>query len=163
MSQYVTFRLRGQLMGLEILLVREINQLMENTYVHLAPEYIVGLINLRGQIVTIFDLAARLGMPPCEVNEETHNIILKSNDELFAFKGQGESLGLVSGDDVVGLRVDSIGDVVEFDDSQREPVPANAGSMAQKYWSSVTWLNSELLVLLNMETLLNRDPELGVG
>ena len=60
MTLYTTFKVHDQLFGIEVLLVREINQQMDITYVQKAPEYIRGLINLRGQIVTIFDLSYRL-------------------------------------------------------------------------------------------------------
>ena len=124
MSQYVTFRLSGQLMGMDILLVREINQLMESTYVHRAPESIIGLINLRGQIVTIFDLAKRLNMPVGD-RSRAHNIILKSNTELLQIRSREKREDLISADEMVGLRVDAIGDVMEIEDERIGPIPAN--------------------------------------
>ncbi|MCP4677214.1 MAG: purine-binding chemotaxis protein CheW [Deltaproteobacteria bacterium] len=159
MNQYVTFRLSDQLFGIEILLVREINQIMESTFVQLAPDYIVGLINLRGQIVTIFDLAVRLDMGRCQIGEETHNIILKSNAELSAIKVRENRDDLKSSDDTLGLRVDSIGDVMEFDESKIELPPANIGRLDNQFLSGVISLENELLILMNAGSLLQKDME----
>ena len=158
MSQYVTFRLGGQLMGMDILLVREINQLMESTFVHRAPEFIVGLINLRGQIVTIFDLARRLNMEDA-ANEQTHNIILKSNAELLAIRSREKRDDLVSADEMVGLRVDEIGDVMEIDDDKIGPIPANIGHSDHRFLSGVVPLENELLLILDVGAVLTKELE----
>lgn len=158
MSQFVTFRLGGQLMGMDILLVREINQIMESTYVQRAPEFIIGLINLRGQIVTIFDLARRLGMPS-KPSEESHNIILKSNGELVAIRVRENRDGLESADEVVGLRVDAIGDVMEFDYQRIEPSPANIGHFDPHFLTGVVPLEEELLLILDVGAVLSKGLE----
>ena len=158
MSQFVTFRLGGQLMGMDILLVREINQIMESTYVQRAPEFIVGLINLRGQIVTIFDLARRLEMPG-KPSEECHNIILKSNSELLPIRVREKKEDLVSADEVVGLRVDAIGDVMDIEKQRIEPSPANIGHFDQHFLTGVVSLESELLLILDVGAVLNKDFE----
>ncbi|MDJ0763161.1 MAG: chemotaxis protein CheW [Myxococcota bacterium] len=154
MSQYVTFRLKEQLMGIDILLIREINQLMESTFVQRAPEYIIGLINLRGQIVTIFDLATRFALSPCTLSEDSHNIILKSDIELSAVQKRENREDLKTSEDTVGLRVDSVGEVVEFQEDQIEPVPANIDHLDERFISGVVPLQDELLILLNVGALL---------
>lgn len=158
MSQYVTFRLSGQLMGMNILLVREINQLMESTYVHRAPEFIVGLINLRGQIVTIFNLARRLGMEENE-QEQRHNIILKSNAELVSIRAREKRDDLFSTDEMVGLRVEEIGDVMEIDEDSIGPIPANIGYSDHRYLSGVVSLEDELLLILDVVSVLAKSLE----
>lgn len=158
MSQYVTFRLSGQLMGMNILLVREINQLMESTYVHRAPEFIVGLINLRGQIVTIFNLVKRLGMEE-SAEEQTHNIILKSNFELVSIRAREKRDDLFSTDEMVGLRVDEIGDVMEIDDDRIGPIPANIGHSDHRFLSGVVPLDDELLLILDVGSVLAKELE----
>ncbi len=158
MSQFVTFRLGDQLMGMDILLVREINQIMETTYVHRAPSFIIGLINLRGQIVTIFDLAERLGMRG-KKTEERHNIILKSNGELVSIRVRENKDNLISADEVVGLRVDAIGDVMDIEKQRIEPSPANIGHFDQHFLTGVVSLESELLLILDVGAVLNKDFE----
>lgn len=158
MSQFVTFRLGGQLMGMDILLVREINQIMESTFVQRAPSFIIGLINLRGQIVTIFDLAERLDMPG-KTSDESHNIILKSNSELLSIRARERKENLISADEVVGLRVDAIGDVMEIDQQKIEPSPANIGHFDQHFLAGVVPLEEELLLILDVGAVLNKDFE----
>lgn len=157
MIQYVTFRLKDQLMGIDILLIREINQLMETTYVQRAPDYIIGLINLRGQIVTIFDLAKRFDQPPCTIGEDSHNIILKSDGELSAVQIRENRDDLKTSEDTVGLRVDSVGEVVEFENDEVEPVPANISHLDVRFLSGVVPLENELLILLDVGALLQLD------
>ena len=158
MSQYVTFRLGGQLMGMDILLVREINQLMESTYVHRAPEFVIGLINLRGQIVTIFDLARRLNMERT-ADDQAHNIILKSNAELLPIRSREKRDDLVSADEMVGLRVDEIGDVMELDADKIGPIPANIGHSDNRYLTGVVALEHELLLILDVGAVLIKELE----
>jgi len=157
MRQYVTFRVGQQLMGLEILLVREINQLLETTYVQHAPDFVVGLVNLRGQIVTIFDLARRLRLPSVGLGEETHNIILKSNSELSPIRSRERREDLATGDDLVGLRVDGIGDVLDVDQTAIEPIPANSRAGNQEFLRGVVPLSGELLVLVDAGALLRKE------
>ncbi|MFP5213899.1 MAG: chemotaxis protein CheW, partial [Acidobacteriota bacterium] len=90
-KQFVTFRINGSLLGLDVLTVREINRVLDLTPVPHAPDYVRGLINLRGRTVTVFDLGVRLGQPASAITEESHNVVLKH--------------------DSVGLLVDAIGDV----------------------------------------------------
>jgi len=112
MSQYSTFRLGDRLFGLDLMVIREINRILDITPVPHAREYIRGFINLRGQIVTILDLAVRLGLPPQDIGEESHNIILKTNAELASARLGGQH---ATSTDLVGFLVDAIGDVVEAD------------------------------------------------
>ncbi len=162
MSQYVTFRLNGRLMGMDILLVREINQLMEITKVHRAPDFIVGLINLRGQIVTIFNLAKRLNMygrDDPKDKEQSHNIILKSNNELISIRLREKREDLFSTDEMVGLRVDEIGDVMEIENERIGPIPANTKHSDHRFLSGVVPLEDELLLILDVAAILSKEVE----
>ncbi len=154
MKQFVTFRLRGQLMGIEILLVREINQQMEKTFVQLAPKFLCGLANLRGHIVSIFDLASRLSLPPLADGEHRYNIVLKTNAELAPIRVREDREDLATNDDTVGLAVDAIGDVLEVDEDIIEPVPANLGALDERYLHGIVPIEGELLILLDAGTLV---------
>lgn len=132
--QFISFRLDDYLAGISILKVREINRLVDITPVQHAPEYVRGLINLRGQTVTVFDLGVRLGLGPRIVTEETHNIILKG--------------------DAVGLLVDNIGDVVDASGGEIKAPPANLGGIAREFIESVVKLERELMIVLSSENIL---------
>lgn len=158
-KQFTTFRLNGQLFGVEVLLVREINQQMDITPVQQAPAHISGLINLRGQIITIFDLGVRLGLPPGKSKGSDLSLILKTDDELAAIRTREGREDLMTSGDAVGLLADSIGDVVEEDESEIEAPPPNLGELDGRFLSGVIKLEDDLLVLLNAEAILADDAE----
>lgn len=155
MRQFATFKLDEQLFGIEILFIREINQLMDITPVQKAPEYIRGLINLRGQIVTVFDLGKRFGLDNREISNSSHNIILKTNNELAVVCSNAGCDELVTSQDTIGFLVDDIGDVIEVEDHDIEPPPANLGEVDGRFLSGVVKLDNGLLVLLNVEEILS--------
>ncbi len=132
--QFVTFRIEGDLLGMDVLRVREINRILDITPVPKAPAYVRGLVNLRGQTLTVFDLGIRMGLPPRTITEESHNVVLKHHS--------------------VGFLVDSIGDIVQCDELEVEQCPANAGSIEEKYIEGVLKLEDELLVILHTGKLL---------
>ena len=156
-KQFTTFKLDEQLFGVEVLLVREINQQMDITPVQQAPEHIRGLINLRGQIITVFDLGVRLGLDPREISGTSHSVILKTEEELGPLHSREGREDLKSSADAVGLLVDTIGDVVEEDETEIEPPPANLGSVDGRFLSGVVKLHRDLLVLLDVTKILGVD------
>jgi purine-binding chemotaxis protein CheW len=151
--QYVTFRVGEQLVGVDILLVREINRALPATTVQLADPHIVGLVNLRGQIVTVFDLACRVGLQRKARDSDPHDIVLRTNSELFALRHRHQRSDLTSGSDVLGLRVDSVAEIVEAEDEGVEPVVANLTHLNHRFLSGVVTLERELLILLDVEAL----------
>lgn len=155
MSQYSTFRLGDRLFGLDLMMIREINRILDITPVPHAASHIRGLINLRGQIVTILDLAVRLGLPSREINEDSHNIILKTNAELTAVRQAGNNQHYATSTDLVGFLVDAIGDVVEADESAIEPPSANVSEAESQFLSGVIKTEAGLLVLLDIKEVLS--------
>lgn len=135
MNQYSTFRLGDRLFGLDLMMIREINRILDITPVPHAKGHIRGLINLRGQIVTILDLGVRLGLPRLDIGEESHNIILKTNAELSAVRCDMNFS--TSPADLVGFLVDAIGDVVEADAGSIEPPSANVAEAERSRFLSV--------------------------
>ena len=155
MNQYSTFRLGDRLFGLDLMMIREINRILAITPVPHADRHIRGLINLRGQIVTIIDLGVRLGLPARDIGEESHNIILKTNAELAAARQAGDTQARASSTDLVGFLVDAIGDVVEADESRIEPPSANVGEEESQFLSGVIKTEGGLLVLLDVKEVLS--------
>ncbi len=133
-NQFVTFRIGDHLLGVDILNVREINRILDITPVQHAPDYVRGLVNLRGQTVTVFDLGVRLGLPPREITSESHNVILKNEP--------------------VGFLVDSIGNVVNADEAEIKPPPANIGKIESEFVEAVVKQDKELLVVLSATRIL---------
>jgi len=156
-KQFVTFEIGNQLLGVEILLVREINRQLESTHVQLAPSHILGLANLRGQIITLFDLSIQLGIACKHAPIESHNIVLKSNAELGSLRSRSDRQDLVTSDDPVGLRVHGIGDITPVASQDIEPVPANLGHLKSRFLAGVVPLKRSLLILLNVGEVLKRN------
>jgi purine-binding chemotaxis protein CheW len=154
MNQLVSFRVGKQLFGIEILLVREIDTCLECTAVQLAPSYIVGLANLRGQIVTLFDLGERLGIAHRPSTGPTHDIMLRSTTDLALVRTRVHRDDLFTCADPVGLRVDGIGDIVEVTDGSIDGVPANVTGVERRFLRGVSLLSDELLLVLDLRQLL---------
>ncbi len=154
MTQYATFRVAERLLGLDLLTVREILRPLNITAVPRCSPHIRGLLNLRGQVVTIINLAVCLGLAPAELSEKSHIVILKTRQELGAAHRQG--LARDEGPtDLVGLLVDAIEDVAEADGSALEPPPANLSEAEERLLAGVHRTDSGLLVLLNLQDLFS--------
>ncbi len=106
-EQYVSFRIGEHLFGINILTVREIIRNVDFTPVERAPEYVRGLLNLRGQIITVLDLGPSLGMPLREIGRDSRCVIIKTEDEVASVLEAG-ILDEVMGTEAVGLVVDGI-------------------------------------------------------
>lgn len=131
-SQCATFYLGNQLMGVDIQQVQEINRHATVAAVPHAPECVQGVINLRGEVVTVLDLRRVLGLEPVEITKETRNVIVNV---------EGEKLGLL---------VDRIADVVSTRPDQIEAPPANIRGVDGRFFRGVCKLESELLVILDV-------------
>lgn len=156
--QFITFYLDQCLFGIDILLVREINRNLEITPVDLAPSYVRGLLNLRGQIVTVVDLGVRLELGARDIKESATCIILKTNMELDRSHAKDE-VGDSTSQDLVGLLVDKIGDVVTVDSSVIEPPPTHSHGVSGHFLSGVIKLDEQLLVTLKTSKILSLEEE----
>ena len=135
--ELATFYAGEALCGMDILKIQEINKLLDMTPVPQAPDYVRGIQNLRGQIVTVIDLCKKLGLPEVEVNrDESRNIIVNSENEY------------------VGLLVERISDVVRADRDEIQPPPANIGGIQGKYFEGVYKTDTNLIGVLNAEEVL---------
>lgn len=152
--QFVTCRIGEQLFGVDITLVREINNVLEITSIPREKDYIRGLINLRGQIVTILDMRVRLGMPPKEHTEDTHNIIIKGRGELNAVCRESLRASMKDIADPAGLLVDGIGDVVDAADHELEPPPANIESRHAGMLMGMVKKEESLIAILDVAKVL---------
>ena len=133
--EFSTFRIGGLLMGIDIRHVQEINRFKGITPVPHAPENVRGVINLRGEVVTVIDLRTTLQMAPAENSKKNHIVIVNINEES------------------IGLLVDKIADVIITTAAEIEPPPANVSGVDSKYLSGVCKLKSELLVILDVEEI----------
>jgi purine-binding chemotaxis protein CheW len=154
MRQFATFKLDENLYGIDVLLVREINRNIEITPVHPAPEHITGLINLRGQIVTVINLKKRLKMPSTEMNGKPACIILKTMKELERQRSEG-LVSIKTAKDICGLLVDSIGDMVSINENDVKKAPSNVHGIDSEYVEGVVMMDNNLMVPLNIEKIVS--------
>ncbi len=134
--QLATFFLGDELFGVDTLHVQEILTYQEITPVPLAPDYVRGLINLRGQIVTVIDLRCRLGFDKLDDERSSMNLIVNSDE------------GLMS------LLVDNIGNVLDIPVDRLLPPPGTIRGVAVHYIQEVCQLEEELLIVLNLQSIL---------
>lgn len=137
--ELATFYVGDALCGMDILKVQEINKLIEMTRVPQAPEYVLGILNLRGEIVTIIDLGKKLGLKSTEMSDKTRNIIVNSNEEH------------------IGLMVERISDVIQADWEKVEAPPANIGDVQGKYFTGVFKTKDRLIGMLDVEKVLEEE------
>jgi purine-binding chemotaxis protein CheW len=131
-----TFYLGDACFGVDILLVQEINKLIKATRVPLAPIYVIGILNLRGQIITVIDVAVRLGLFAEPDTGRQKNIIVRF---------QSESIGLL---------VDRIGDVIHATSEMIEKSPGNVGGDQGQFIEGIVKCENHLIRILNLDELL---------
>jgi purine-binding chemotaxis protein CheW len=137
--ELTTFFVGDALCGMDILNVQEINKHMKMTKVPQAPDCVMGILNLRGQIVTIIDLGKKLGLATTDLTEESRNIIVNSKGEY------------------IGLMVQRIGDVVQAEWNTVEPPPANIGGVQGRFFKGVYKTKNSLIGILDFEEVLKDD------
>jgi purine-binding chemotaxis protein CheW len=152
--QFTTFYVGENLLGIDVLLVREINRTIDLTPVERAPSFIAGLLNLRGQIVTAVDMANRLNSRTLQVVPETRCIILKTNKEL---EQRHHGTRKLTSNDLVGLLVDRIGDMVTIVDGQLEQPPSNVNGVQSEFIEGIVRLQEQLLVVLDINEILKTE------
>ena len=139
--ELATFYIGDALCGMDILKVQEINKLMEMTKVPQAPDYVTGILNLRGQIVTIVDLGKKLGLGETNLEDDPRNIIVNAPSEH------------------IGLLVRKISDVVMADPDRIESAPANMSGIQGVFFTGVYKTEDKLIGILNVEEVLKIDTE----
>jgi purine-binding chemotaxis protein CheW len=156
MKQYATFKLGESLFGVNIILIREIIRNMEITPAALVAEYVHGLINLRGQIVTVLDLKKRLKISAPEDDVEAGIIILKTSGEI-ASKNNDLRPGENTVSDMVGFLADEIGDMVTLEEKNIEAPPANISGIEGRYIDGIAKLEEDLLIILKIAEILKME------
>ena len=137
--ELASFYVGEALCGMDILKVQEINKLIEMTRVPQAPQYVLGILNLRGEIVTIIDLGKKLGLKSTEMSDKTRNIIVNSNGEH------------------IGLMVEQISDVIQVEWEKVEAPPANIGEVQGRYFTGVFKTEDSLIGILDVEKVLEEE------
>ncbi len=136
MNEYVSVRIGDQLFGAPVDQIREVFAPQSVTHVSRAPDEVAGLLNLRGRIVTAIDARRRMGLPPRDKSQT------------------GMALGVERGNEIFGLIVDSVGEVLRRPRSELEPVPAHVDATWRSMVKGVHRLEKELLVVLDVSAVI---------
>ena len=141
-GKYLTFELGGEAYGLEILKVKEIIGIMNITSVPRMPEYVKGVINLRGKVIPVIDLRLKFGMEALEYNERTCIIVV-------------DITGRSANNVMVGIVVDSVSDVMNIGDDEIEDTPTFGVKLDTEYILGMAKSKGGVKILLDIDRVLS--------
>ena len=143
--QLVTFRLQDEIYGINVMRVQEVLRVGEIAPVPGAPGYVLGIINLRGNVVTVTDARTRFGLPTSEIGDASRIIVIESDKQ------------------VVGILVDSVAEVVELRLSEVDTAPNVGNEESSRYIQGVASRDDELLIVVDIDKLLTEDDWAGAA
>jgi purine-binding chemotaxis protein CheW len=135
-GQYLTFSLASELFAVGILVIKEIIQYGQPTTVPLMPNYIRGVINLRGAVVPVIDLYARFGRGAAEVGKRTCIVIIE-----VTYEGDSHDIGIM---------VDAVSAVIEIAADQIEPPPTFGSTVRTDFIEGMGKLNDQFVIILDV-------------
>lgn len=142
-QEYLTFILEGEEYGVDILCVQEIRVWSTITELPNKPNYMKGVINLRGVIIPIIDLRMRFGQQPLDYGEQTVTIILRKQTTTATM--------------VVGIVVDAVSEVYKFTKQSIREAPAFGSHIDSCFLKGLASVDEKLIILLDSDSLLNED------
>jgi len=143
--QWVTFRLGDETYAINVMQVQEVLRMTEIAPVPGAPDFVLGIINLRGNVVTVIDARARIALPSKEFDDDTRIVIIEA------------------GTQVVGIVVDSVAEVMYVKESEVEAAPAVGNDESSKYIQGVVSRDNEITILMDLNKLLTDDEWMEVA
>jgi purine-binding chemotaxis protein CheW len=139
--QYLTFGIRDECFGISIDTVKEILEYSNVTAIPLMPDFVKGVLNLRGEVVPVIDLSLRLGKGVTEVKERTCIVVLE-----IPFEQDVVTLGAL---------VDSVTEVIDIDTSSIEPAPTFGARIKAQFIHGVVNVDGQFVILLRGEKALS--------
>ncbi|MCG3721502.1 chemotaxis protein CheW [Vibrio cincinnatiensis] len=135
--QWVTFQLEEETYGINVMQVREVLRYTEIAPVPGSPDYVLGIINLRGNVVTVIDTRSRFGLMSGEITDNTRIIVIESERQ------------------VIGILVDSVAEVVYLRSSEIDTTPSVGTDESSKFIQGVSNRDGKLLILVDLNKLLS--------
>jgi purine-binding chemotaxis protein CheW len=145
--QYLTFQLGDEVFALDVSRVREILECTTITRVPRTPDYMRGVINLRGNVVPVVDMRLKLGLRETEKTVDTCIVVVEIG-------GEGESI-------VMGALVDSVQEVIEIEHDQIEPAPKIGIRLNTDFVAGMGKKDDRFVIILNMDKVLSSDKPAG--
>ena len=159
MHNILVFTINEQLFGFNVLQIKEIDDSRSYFVVPKSDKSIRGILNIRGQIITIFDLRQIFGWDATTLTGSTKNIIFKTEHETEFLNTEYQ---LHTSNDVFGFMVEKICDIENVSDDSIQPPPANVDRISKEYITGVVELKEGILTLLDVEKLIE-NREMGNG
>jgi len=141
--EFLAFKLGAEEYGIDILSVQEIRSFEKPTRMANTPDFVLGVVNLRGVIVPVLDMRVKFGLEHVEYGDLTVCIVLSI------------------GKRTVGMVVDGVSDVVALGAEQMRPVPEITSSIGSEHLLAIGSLENRMLILLDIDKLMN-SPEMGL-
>ncbi len=140
--QWVTFQLDRETYGINVMQVQEVLRYTEIAPVPGAPDFVLGIINLRGNVVTVIDTRSRFGLDSADITDNSRIVIIEAEKQ------------------VIGILVDSVAEVVYLRSSEIDTAPNVGTEESSKFIQGVSNRDGELLILVDLNKLLT-DEEWG--
>ena len=137
--QWVTFKLDNETYGINVMQVQEVLRYTEIAPVPGAPAYVLGIINLRGNVVTVIDTRQRFGLYNADITDNSRIVIIEADRQ------------------VVGILVDSVAEVVYLRQSEIETAPNVGNDESAKFIQGVCNKNGELLILVELDKMMSEE------
>ena len=138
-GKFLTFILGNEVYGIEILKVREIIGLMDITTVPQTPDYMKGVINLRGKVIPVIDLRLKFSLPEEEHTQETCVIVVEVNNTS------------------IGIIVDSVSEVLDIKSGEMEEAPSFGQDIDTSFIMGIGKVKENIIILLDIETVLSSE------
>lgn len=143
LQQYLTFMLGGETFAIGILSIKEIIEYGQLTEVPRMPDFIRGVINLRGAVVPVIDLGARFGKQPTALSRRTCIVIIE-----VEFEGEQQ---------VVGVMVDAVNEVLDISSDQVEPAPNFGANIRADFIQGMGKVEGKFVIILDVNHVLSLD------
>ena len=148
-SQFLTFALAGEVYAIDILNIKELIEYGNLTPVPMMPDYIAGVMNLRGSVVPVIDLAARFGTEPIEITKRTSIVVVEVSDR--------------DTESEIGIVVDLVNEVIDIVAEDIEPPPAFGAHIRADFIAGMGKIDGRFLILLDVSNVLSIDELSLVG
>uniref|UniRef100_A0A486XVD0 Positive regulator of CheA protein activity (CheW) n=1 Tax=Rheinheimera sp. BAL341 TaxID=1708203 RepID=A0A486XVD0_9GAMM len=143
--QWVTFKLQDETYGINVMQVQEVLRYTEIAPVPGSPDYVLGIINLRGNVVTVIDTRSRFGLEPADVTDNSRIVIIEAERQ------------------VIGILVDSVAEVVYLKQSEVDTAPNVGTDESARFIQGVSNREGELLILVDLNKLLSDEEWEEIG
>lgn len=138
-TQWVTFQLENETYGINVMQVQEVLPMTEIAPVPGSPPYVLGIINLRGNVVTVIDTRMRFGLPAQEADDSSRIVVIEADGQ------------------VAGILVDGVAEVVEIKPDEIDTAPNVGNEDAARYIYGVVSRSQDLLILVDLNRMLTEE------